>query len=165
MVDAALWEGLHRGADDVTRARLRAKTAPHAGGWLAALPSPALSLWLHPHEVRVGLCLWLGLPLTDSGGTCPACARTVDDLGSHALSCTHAGTITLRHNALRDAVWRLCRAAGLRPEAEKPGLLPGTLFRPADVFLPLYPGGGPAKVALDLAVVSPLQRRYLADAG
>ena len=59
----------------------------------------------------------------------------------------------------------MCRSAGLRPEVEKAGLLPGTVYRPADVYLPQYPGGGPAKVALDLAVVSPLQRRYLVDAG
>ena len=55
--------------------------------------------------------------------------------------------------------------AGLRPELEKAGLLPGSLARPGDVYLPRYPGGGPARIALDLAVVSPTQRRYLAAAG
>ena len=76
-----------------------------------------------------------------------------------------SGSITRRHNAIRDAFWHICHAAGLRPEVEKPGLLPGTLYRPADVYLPRYPGGGPAKIALDFAVVSPLQRRYLVRAG
>ncbi len=164
-VDAAVWQALHSEADDAARARLRAKTAAHAGAWLAALPSPALALWFQPLEFRIALRLWLGLPVADGADTCPACARKVDDLGTHALACTHAGTITLRHNALRDAVWFLCRAAGLRPEVEKSGLLPSTLYRPGDVYLPQYPGGGPARIALDLAVVSPLQRRFLADAG
>ena len=56
----------------------------------------------------------------------------------------------------------VCVCDGLLPTH---GLLPGTLSRPADVFLPRYPGGGPARIALALAVVSPLQRRYLVRAG
>eukprot|EP00664_Eupelagonemidae_sp_cell27_P009848 gene9848-2688_t len=164
-VDAAAWEVLAAHADAPTRARMRSRTAPFAAAWLAAVPSPSLSLWFQPHELRIALCLWLGLPVTDGVDTCLACGREVDDLGAHALGCMFAGTTALCHNALRDALWWLCRAAGLRPELEKPGHLPDTVYRPADVFLPRYPGGGPAKIALDLAVCSPQQRRHLVAAG
>ena len=76
-----------------------------------------------------------------------------------------SGQATLRHHTLRDLLWAKCRTAGLRPEIEKEGLLPHTMYRPADVWLPKWPGGGPAKIAIDLAVVSPLQRRYMVRAG
>lgn len=68
------------------------------------------------------------------------------------------GPIT-RHNKLRDIVFSACRAAGMLPELEKTGILPGTRERPADVFVSRWPGGGPA--ALDIAVVSPLKAEYL----
>ena len=68
---------------------------------------------------------------------------------AHALTCMAGGSVTLRHHALRDVVWEKCKAAGLHPELEKAGLLPGTLYRPADVWLPRWPGGGPCNKHVD----------------
>jgi hypothetical protein len=58
-------------------------------------------------------------------------------------------------------IFQACKSAGLLPELEKTGILPGGLERPADVFLNRWPGGGPEHVALDIAVVSPLQSHYV----
>eukprot|EP00666_Eupelagonemidae_sp_cell4sb_P015042 gene15042-8696_t len=145
------------------RARLRAKQTEHAGAWLTAVPAPSLGLWLEPALFTTAMRLWLGIPVSDDADqVCPACGAAVADLGAHALACMSSGSATLRHHALRDLLWFKCRTAGLRPEVEKEGLLPHTLYRPADVWLPRWPGGG---IALDLAVVSPLQRRFMAQAG
>ena len=121
------------------RARLRAKAAPHAAAWVTAVPSPALGTWLEPEFFRIVIRLWLGIPVCDGEADCPFCGRHVTDLGLHALQCTAGGSIAQRHDSLRDIFWYLCRAAGLRPEVEKPGLLPGTLYRPADLWLPRWP--------------------------
>jgi len=67
-----------------------------------------------------------------------------------------------RHNRLRDVVFAACRSAGLLPELEKTGILPGSQERPADIFVGRWPGGGPA--ALDVAVVSPLKKEYVQGA-
>ena len=74
--------------------------------------------------------------------------------------CAAAGDKTRCHHAARNQVGRMCSAAGLSPELEKPNMLPpdphvpgNNLRRPADVYLPNWRGGAPA--ALDLAVASP----------
>eukprot|EP00662_Eupelagonemidae_sp_cell21_P057790 gene57790-biopygen112413 len=131
------------------RAHALATSAPHAGAWLTGVPSPSMGLWLAPDQFRIAMHLWLGVPICEGDAVCPLCTSHVPDLGLHAIKCKNGGDITFRHDQLRDIVWRLCKAAGLRPEVEKVGLLPGTLSRPADVYLPRYPGGGPAKIALD----------------
>eukprot|EP00662_Eupelagonemidae_sp_cell21_P056626 gene56626-biopygen49091 len=131
------------------RAHALATSAPHAGAWLTGVPSPSMGLWIAPDQFRIAMHLWLGVPICEGEAVCPLCTSHVPDLGLHAIKCKNGGDITFRHDQLRDIVWRLCKAAGLRPEVEKVGLLPGTLSRPADVYLPRYPGGGPAKIALD----------------
>eukprot|EP00660_Eupelagonema_oceanica_P019071 gene19071-biopygen36140 len=98
----------------------------------------------------------------------------MDTYRDHALACSGGGDRTVRHNALRDHCFRLCRSAGCRPEVEKPGLLRlrpllGPVEedgkrcggsrgaegrRPADVFLPAWSLGKPA--CLDFAVTSGL---------
>eukprot|EP00662_Eupelagonemidae_sp_cell21_P057168 gene57168-biopygen107387 len=151
------------------RAHLRAKSAPHAGALLTGVPAPSLGLWLEPDEFRIVMHLWLGVPVCEEESRCNFCAMRVGgglpDIGEHALRCKGGGDIVHRHDQLRDIWWRLCKAAGLRPEIEKPGLLPGTMYRPADIWLYRYPGGGPAKIALDQKVVDPLQRKYMVAAG
>eukprot|EP00664_Eupelagonemidae_sp_cell27_P009368 gene9368-4496_t len=73
------------------------------------------------------------MPLSDGGDeVCPACSARVPGLGLHALSRMAGGSVTHRHHAIRDLLWHQCRTAGLYPELETPGLLPDTLYRPAD---------------------------------
>ena len=67
----------------------------------------------------------------------------------------------MRHNAVRNYVFKVALTAGLRPELERPGLLLPMLpeesaserRRPADVYLPSWVTGCPA--ALYFAVVAP----------
>ena len=54
------------------------------------------------------------------------------------------------------------QSAALSPRREVPSLIPGSLSRPADVYLPHWSQGRPA--ALDVTVISPLQHQTLSQA-
>ena len=61
------------------------------------------------------------------------------------------------HNSLRDRVCAFARTAGMRPEKEESGLLPGDpRRRPGDLFFASWPRGLP--LAMDFAVSSPQQQ-------
>ena len=103
----------------------------------------------------------------------------MDSYGDHALTCPCHGDRTVRHNAIRDAVYDVCRSANMNPEREKAGLLPARPLedglqcstdqlssnadetviprgrRPADVYLPRGTSGSP--MALDFACTSALR--------
>ena len=96
----------------------------------------------------------------------------MDAYGDHALVCSCNGERTLRHNALRNQVCDEAAQGGLRPEKEKPGLLPqrpesdglhtsvdARRRRPADIWLPSGQAGTPE--ALDFACTSGLRADLL----
>jgi hypothetical protein len=127
-----------------------------------------------PPLLTVMLQRRLRMPVFTELFHCPFCDGVMDTFGDHALACSGGGDRTIRHNRLRDTVFRVAHAAGLRPEIEKPGLLRPRLLigiteedgkcrggsrgpegrRPADVYLPAWRLGKPA--AIDLAVTSGL---------
>ena len=91
---------------------------------------------------------------------CPLCDCVMDTRGHHAALCGSGGDRTCRHHGARNIVGDAANEGGLRPELEKPDLLPpapdsldANLRRPADVYLPNWRNGRPA--ALDLAITSP----------
>ena len=64
---------------------------------------------------------------------------------------------------IRAAYYYCCFcSAAFAPSKEAPGLVIGSLSRPADVFLPSWSCGRPA--ALDIHVISPLQQQTLSEA-
>ena len=63
-----------------------------------------------------------------------------------------------RHNAVRDVIFSAAQSAALRPSREAQGLIPESLSRPADVFLPTWQGGR------DVHVISPLQQTLIHEA-
>ena len=71
------------------------------------------------------------------------------------MGCGGNGDRILRHDSIRDAVFSAAQSADLAPRKEVPSLIPGTLSRPADIFLPNWQRGQPA--ALDVTVISTLQ--------
>ena len=88
-------------------------------------------------------------------------AAILDVQGHHSGMCSAGGERVLRHNALRDLVFRWAERAALRPEKEKAGLLlpqrPDEVScsarrRPADVFLPSFHG---RPTAFDFAIPAP----------
>ena len=144
------------------KARLGSLSLPHSGDWLNCAPLVALGLHLRPTEFVLAAKYRLGLAIFDKEGPCPACLRSSDVFGDHALCCGVGGERISRHNALRDAIFDTAAHAGLAPIKEGRFLLPGADRRPADVFLPHWSGGRDG--ALDVTVVHPFQEATLARA-
>ena len=55
--------------------------------------------------------LRLGVPLAMSPSKCLSCGKDMDVRGYHALLCASGGDRVIRHNAVRDWVFRLCKEA------------------------------------------------------
>jgi hypothetical protein len=138
-------------------ARLKSVALQHSGDWLNVIPSKALGLSLHPKEFCVSACYRLGIPIFDSDGTCPECNLCSDQHGDHAVSCGSDGDRKGRHDRLRDAIFATAQAASLAPKKEAPSLIPGSLARPADVYIPMWRG---FKTAFDVTVINPLQQAH-----
>jgi len=103
----------------------------------------------------------------EGGDACPKCGIQLDCKGLHCWSCMAGGDATLEHNVVRDIFADFCQRGGLRPQTEAPGVLIGSLERPADVLIVpqlalamLLPDGSrrvtTEKVCLDFAVVNAL---------
>ena len=63
---------------------------------------------------------------------------------------------------IRDVVFSSTQPAALCPRKEVPSLIPSSMSRPADVYLPSWTNGKPA--ALDVSVISPMQQLTLPGA-
>lgn len=126
--------------DNRAKALILATSAPHAGHWLHAIPSPTLGLHFHDVEFRFGLLYWLSILLTDSSLFCSVCDKESDSMGDHAVGCGGNGDRIFRHDAIR--------------RREVPSIIPYSSSRPADIYLPFWSGGRPA--AMDVTVISPL---------
>jgi hypothetical protein len=116
---------------------------------------------LSPHVLRFLVCSRLGIPaLCNEGDMCFQCSTPMDSLGYHMAVCQKAGSFILRHNALRDIIFKFCQSAAMSPIVEhhcfssQPGLR-------ADVFLPTGGFLGSCGVALDVTVIYPLQDSIL----
>jgi hypothetical protein len=134
---------------------------PGAGMWLTAPPAND-GRHLDNPLFKLSLRRRLRAPVCSQTGFCPCCGQVFDCWGDHVLVCQCGGDRTIKHNAVRDEVFRAAVVANQSPEREKAGLLPD---RPADDGLPMKSGRRPADVwlpkgrknraeALDFAVTS-----------
>ena len=156
-------ESLRRDSSEIDKARLLAVSAPHASGWLQALPSKAMDQRFRHAEFVAAAQLWLGVPQSGSDAWCPKCDQVLDCKGFHCFACMAGGDATATHNSLRDHTFKVCMAAGLHPEREPEGLLPDDpRRRPGDLHFSTWQGGG--AVAFDFAITSPLQMAEVAAA-
>ena len=67
-----------------------------------------------------------------------------------------------RHDRIRDKIFKVAQHCSLNPRKEMPGLIPGTLSRPADIFVENWVDG--RKIAFDVSVTSPTQEAILLQA-
>ena len=173
LLDAAAAEKLRmeHQSDASFLAHLSLLRVPGAGAWLTA---PVTKDDCEMDSALFETCLRrrLRMPIFDGDSFCPMCGEVLDSWGDHCLTCSCGGDRTLRHNAVRDVVFRCATAAGLRPEREKAGLLPrrpdadglgptaGTR-RPADIWVPR--GQNSDGEAWDFAVTSALRADCLRE--
>ena len=123
-------------------------SAKYAGGWIRVIPSKTLSLDFTPQEFLVIIKLWMGLPQIPTGDAyaCNQCGAYLDPYGYHALTCRYGGDLIHRHNRVRDSIKKACQMAGWNPILEKPGLIPNSNERPADIFNPSLTNGKVVRV-------------------
>eukprot|EP00929_Paragymnodinium_shiwhaense_P035390 TRINITY_DN19100_c1_g1_i2.p2 TRINITY_DN19100_c1_g1~~TRINITY_DN19100_c1_g1_i2.p2 ORF type:complete len:220 (+),score=45.50 TRINITY_DN19100_c1_g1_i2:699-1358(+) len=125
---------------------------------------------MDPAEFVTELKTRLNLSFSSEDSWCPLCDAALDTRGYHAALCCAGGDRTVRHNKLRNEVFKLAKTAGFGPVLEKAGLLlpaspedeDPSRRRPADVYLPAWLNGCPA--ALDFAVTAPQRQDNLEQA-
>jgi len=168
-VDKTHFDALIKRSPVTDRARLRSVSARGASAWLGVIPSSTLGLAFNPREFTVLLRFWLGLPIYEAEHACPGCGQAMGRYGGHALSCKHMGTMTTRHNAIREVFMHYCKLANIKAVREAPGLLPDSAARPADILLPnqlIIPGlSSDLPTCLDFAVTNTQQPKNLKRAG
>ena len=143
---------------------------PFSGGWLSALPIPALGYRVPPRFFRSMIYWRLGLPLyprgTLSPPKCPMHDRgtlhVLDPLGDHAASCIGSIGQTARHNLIRNALKSECEKAGFLASIEGGGIIDATPGRrPADVLIHDYDGA--SSLCIDVSIIHTLAKSYLAS--
>ena len=86
------------------RARLRSCSGPHAGAWLATIPSTD-ALRLSNPEFLCALRRRLGLATGGAREHCEGCGRAIDPHGHHRTACGRTGRYYARHKCVV-AAWR-----------------------------------------------------------
>ena len=116
-------------SSDISTARLNAVSAKHASDWLNATPIANNGLHLTNEELRIAICLRLGLKVYAEHNC--SCGKVVDQYGLHGFCCKRNNGKTIRHAALNTLIHRefgkcdvpcalepnnLTSASGLRPD-------------------------------------------------
>jgi hypothetical protein len=155
--DAKFHSLLEEEVNGTGKSRLQAARQPGAQDWLTALPTKACQRFTDL-QWRLLVRLRLGLPVCNRElpGQCPLCQDLVEDLGQHAIACSHPEMRQHRdnrHNKLRDALIGSFLHWGMITEKE-PCIREGSLER-GDVEI-TQPQG---PVLLDVSVASVFSTR------
>ena len=126
------------------------KESPIASQFLQAVPSQKC-LALSGPEMRIALCLLLGVPFDFVSDRCDCGVRQLES-GSHAISCKRRGGLIVRHNLVKHVIADLCKCAQLHTQVEPPQAFTGSHKRP-DIVVRMAENG--RDVAFDITVVNP----------
>ena len=164
LVDNATLENLVNTTMPVSRARILACNNKMGTTVLFSPGVRALGTILNNQEFRTFLAYRIGLPvLSEKGKPCPLCRTSMDATGYHASMCHSGSTLNERHNAVRNAIYRICQNAAWSPVLEKEIIVGNTRLIPGDVFLPQDTTGAEA-TAIDVTVTNPLQSSLVLQA-
>ncbi len=107
------------------RATLISECQDGAKDFWNLVPSTALGLAVPAAEYVVELQYRLCMD-QDAGEFCPLCDTVLDNRGHHCRQCSAGGDRTVRHNGVRNEVFKFCHneAAIHNAELEKPGAVP-----------------------------------------
>src|SRR5947207_15941495 len=88
-----------------------------------------------PQVFRTCVSRLLGLPVLPKPERCALCEQSIDIFGDHALCCKKVRDVIVRHNRVRNWVFKLADQGMLSPEIEKKVLGPtdSSRRRPGDV--------------------------------
>ena len=166
----ALAERLREEAAPFDRARMSAYSAPMVGRWLAAAPSRTFDMHMSGAEVSITSCMHLGVDVLKGGQPCRFCSAVLDAKGVHAASCMSGGDVLLRHNRVRNIIYRYGGRGQLNAELEKAGILDEDgvfvdLCRPADIMIDGMESSrrGSERLALDVKIINALGSGHYLD--
>ncbi len=126
-----------------------------AGEWLNAPPIQALDLHFSDREFSLAIRYRLGMEVLGREIICPACkVCTSDKFGHHAANCKKWGSVSKRHNSIRDIIFSTMNSGGIGVEKEKAHLFDNSNERPGDIFVPHWIGLKSA--AFDVTITNPL---------
>jgi hypothetical protein len=112
---------LSSASDNRSHARLLAASTRESGYWLDAPPISSLGLRMEDNVVRIAAGLRLGVPLV-LPHDCAHCGSTVDDLGTHGLSCRRSKGRHSRHASVNNIIQRALSSAGIPSHLETKGI-------------------------------------------
>ena len=135
---------------DVVSHRDQARLLELADGvgtcWMTVPPSSAARTIISSDDYCLAMRWHLGLPLVPAPAPCPGCGRQADTFGDHFLCCPR-NDFSLRHHAVRDALFAILSANGEAVTKEVPlAHAADDQLRPADLLLPGWKAGGPTAV-------------------
>ena len=88
--------------------------APHAQGFLLAIPIDGLGQHMSPAEYRTILRYRLMIPLFSIDEVCPVCRKAcLDTFGEHVVHCKELFGFKYRHDFVRDVLFDIFRRAGV----------------------------------------------------
>jgi hypothetical protein len=138
---------------------------PHANSWVVALPSwsDGLETIMKPKIFLTAIRRLLSLPVFSTTYTCPFCMQIADSYGDHATCCSRGGSLIVRHNKIRNFLFKIGQDGLLDPVMEKLGLLGSTyhLRRPGDVTCRQWRDG--MGLAIDVGICCPLAKSRLRE--
>ena len=167
---SAVAERLREQATPFDRARMIAYSALMVGRWLAAAPSKTFDMHMSGAEVSITSCMHLGVDVLKGGELCRFCGAVLDAKGVHAASCMSGGDVNLRHNRVRNTLYRYGGRGQLNAELEKAGVLDEDgifvdLCRPADIMIDGMEATrrGSERIALDVKIINALGAGHYPD--
>ena len=165
-VDRSILKRLAETGNDRDRQRLSRLDREHANSWITAQPSSmdGKDTVLPPRIFNAAVARLLGLPVYPKPFPCPLCKQTMDIYGDHALCCKKTGDMIMRHNMVRNWVFKLADVGMLNPAMEKLGLLGDadkSSRRPGDVSIPIWSYG--RGLAIDVAVICPFTVAHMKE--
>ena len=160
-VDREALETLFSDISPASRALLLSQAGPGGSTVLTTLPTRP-EYTMHDDAFRVTLLRRLRLPLPPTARVC-RCGGELDILGDHRAACATAGVLVRRAVPVERTVAQICREAGGRVATDvflrdlNLGL-PITDARRLEVVANGLPSFHGAQVAVDVTLVSPIQR-------
>ena len=118
-------------ADDTEKARFAAATARHSSEWLHAMPITTCGLALSNDELRISVCLRLGLQLFRSYQCMNG--EIVDELGQHCFICKRNSGKQARHHAINQLIHRELTRCQVPSQLEPSGLFSGSQLSPDEI--------------------------------
>ena len=113
---------------DTELSRLSAAPAKHSGDWLRTMPISKCGLALSNNELRISVCLRLGLPIF--GSHMCTCGDLIDPLGQHCFVCKRNSGKHARHHAINQLIQRELSRCDIPSESEPSGLFAMNQLRP-----------------------------------